>query len=69
MATAGSLLVKGAGFNPFLTLESKGKRMNPALLETHQILTPQGYFQLLSERAQWEQMEIHFVSKGRLMTS
>lgn len=37
--------------------------MNPAVLEAHQIFTLQGYFQLLSERVQQEQMEMHVVSK------
>lgn len=46
MATAGSLAVRGVGFNSSLTLESEGKRMNPALIEAHQILTPREHFQL-----------------------
>lgn len=69
MAAAGSGLVRGNGFNSFWTTESKGRRMNPAVREAHQIFTPQGQFQLLSETAQQEQMETHFASKGRLMTS
>lgn len=44
MATAGSLVVRGIGLNSFfLTSESKGKRMKPAVIQTHQILTPRGY--------------------------
>lgn len=69
MATAESGLVRGIGFNSFLTLECKGKGMNPTVIKAHQTFTPQGYFQLLSEIVQREQMEMRFVSKGRLMTS
>lgn len=69
MALAGSGLAKGIGSNSFLTLESTGRRMNPTVPEAHQIFTAQGYFQLLSERVERGQMEMHFVSKGGLMTS
>lgn len=43
--------------------------MNPAVLEAHQVFTPQGSFQLLSERVQQEKMDMHAVSAGRLMPS
>lgn len=70
MAIVGSLVVRGVGFNSSLTLESEGKRMNPAIIEAHQTLTLENISNyILSERVQWEQMEMHFVSKGRLMTS
>lgn len=69
MATAESGLVRGIGFHSFLTLECKGRRMNPTVIEAHQIFAPQGYFHFLSEIVQQKQMEMRFVSKGRLMTS
>lgn len=69
MATAESGLMRGIGLNSFLTLKCKGRRMNPTVIKVHQTFTPQGYFQLLSEIVQWEQMEMCFVSKVRFMTS
>lgn len=69
MAPAGSGLARRIGSKSVLTLESTGRRMKLAIPEAHQIFTVQGYFQLLSERVQQGQMEMHFVSKGRLMTS
>lgn len=38
--------------------------MSSAVIEPRQIFTPQGYFQLLSERVQQEQMEMHLLAKG-----
>ena len=68
-APAGSGLARRIGPSSILTLESTGRRMKLAVPKAHQIFTAQGYFQLLSERVEQGQMEMHFVSKGRLMTS
>lgn len=67
-APAGSCLAR-IGSNSVLTLESTGRRMKLAVPEAHQIFTSQGYFQLLRERVELVQVEMHFVSKRRLMTS
>lgn len=68
-ASAGSGLARRIGSNSVLTLESTGRKMQLAVPEAHQIFTAQGYFQLLSERVELGQVEMHFVSKRRLKTS